>query len=58
MRCQREIIYEERNEIIDKEDVRGQLMGMIEMLTEKKAHAWRRAGASTGSLEDKKKTVA
>ncbi|WP_411843503.1 preprotein translocase subunit SecA [Salinicoccus sp. HZC-1] len=30
LRRQREIIYKERNEIIDKEDVRDQLMGMIE----------------------------
>lgn len=35
LRRQREIIYEERNEIIDKEDVREQLMGMIESSVER-----------------------
>ncbi|MCG1010174.1 preprotein translocase subunit SecA [Salinicoccus sp. ID82-1] len=35
LRRQREIIYQERNEIIDKEDVRDQLMGMIESSIER-----------------------
>lgn len=34
-RRQREIIYQERNEIIDNEDVREQLMGMIESSVER-----------------------
>ncbi|GAA3733894.1 preprotein translocase subunit SecA [Salinicoccus jeotgali] len=35
LRRQREIIYEERNEVIDEEDVRAQLMGMIESSVER-----------------------
>ncbi|GAB3065817.1 preprotein translocase subunit SecA [Salinicoccus sesuvii] len=35
LRRQREIIYQERNEVIDKEDVRDQLMGMIESSIER-----------------------
>lgn len=35
LRRQREIIYEERNEIIDQEDIRDQLMGMVEASVER-----------------------
>src|SRR5699024_12020420 len=35
LRRQREIIYQERNDIIDQDDVRDQLMGMIEASVER-----------------------
>src|SRR5699024_11294587 len=35
LRRQREIIYQERNDIIDQDDVREQLMGMIESSVER-----------------------